>query len=262
MAIHAERAEIREDQLGPEEVRSDSRRAMPVLTNPNYPMIVDPDQIAAVEHFGVMRSRILAAHARDHIRSILITSAQKGEGKTFVCANLGLSLAQLNSHRVLLVDGDLRVGGVTELLGLQQEPGLGDFLQGRADFEAILRPSHLSSLSLVGTGIVPDEALPALLEGPRWTEFLKQAQAQFDLVVVDSVPILAPIADFELLAAACDAVLLIVHLHKTQRDNFEATVEKTNGKLIGVVVNNAVPRVGSDYYSYYYSKKKAKEKEK
>jgi capsular exopolysaccharide synthesis family protein len=230
---------------------------MSALTNPEYPLIGDPGQIAAAEHFGVMRSRILGAHTHAGVRSIVVTSAQKGEGKTLVCANLALSLGQLKTHRVLLVDGDLRVGGISELFGIQREPGMAEFLQGAADFASVVRPSHLPSLSLVGTGDVPNDGLPTLLEGEKWTQFLQKAEEQFDLVIVDSVPILAPIADFELLAGPCDGIVLIVHLHKTQRENFDETTRRTNGKLIGVVINNVEP-CGRDYYSYYYSKKKTK----
>lgn len=258
METHLERTEVVEEQPAREPGNSSSIRPLSPLTNPDYPLIDDPGQFAAIEHFGVMRSRVLTAHSQSGMRSMVITSAQKGEGKTFVCANLAISLAQLKSHRVLLVDGDLRVGGVSNLLGLQEQPGLAEFLQGDANFESVLRASHLPSLSLVGTGKVPEGALPGMLEGPRWAEFLKQAEEQFDMVIVDSVPILAPIADFELLAAPCDGVLLIVHLRKTQRDSFDATVERTNGKLIGVVVNNVELHVGRDYYSYYYGKKKSK----
>lgn len=258
MASRSQRTEIVEEQVAPEPAVSSCIRPMSALTNPDYPLVGDPGQIAAAEHFGVIRSRILAAHTHAGMRSVVVTSAQKGEGKTFVCANLAISLAQLKSHRVLLVDGDLRVGGVTELLGIQPEPGLAEFLQGTADLASVLQPSHLPSLSLVATGRVPEDALPGVLEGPRWAEFLKSAEEQFDVVIVDSVPIMAPIADFELLAAPCDGILLIVHLRKTQRENFDATVERTNGKLVGVIINNVEPHMGRDYYSYYYTKKKGK----
>jgi capsular exopolysaccharide synthesis family protein len=258
MSLRSQREEVMEDQLGPEPVVSGPVQSTSMLTDPNYPLIGDPGQFAAAEYFAVLRSRVLSAQTQSGIRSVLVTSSQKGEGKTFVCTNLAISLAQLNHHRVLLVDGDLRVKGATELLGLRQQPGLGEFLLGESEFSTVVQPSRFSSLSLVGSGSVPDEALSTALQGGKWAEFLQAAKEKFDLVIIDSVPILAPIADFELLAAPCDAVLLIVHLGKTQREFFETTVERTNGKLIGVVVNNAVPRMGRDYYSYYYSNKKEK----
>ena len=75
-------------------------------------------------------------------------------------------------------------------------------------------------------------------------------------MIVDSVPVAAPIADFELLSAPCDATLLIVHLRKTAREALSLTLQQMDSKLIGVVVNNQEPRIGFDYYSYYYAKKK------
>jgi capsular exopolysaccharide synthesis family protein len=253
MAFLSEHKEVNEDQLE-SEVPSSAQPAS-LLTSAEYPLIGDPEQIAASEHFAVMRSRLLNAH-RSGIHSVLITSAQKGEGKTLVSTNLAISIAQLNRHRVLLVDGDLRVCGITRLWGLQAESGLADFLQGTALFEAVVRPSRLPFLSLVGAGNLGAGALPAVLEGPKWAEFLRVAKDKFDLIIVDSVPTIAPIADFELLSAPCDGILFIVHLHKTERQSVETTLGRMNGKLLGVVVNNAEPQVGRDYYSYYYAKKR------
>lgn len=239
------------DQLGGQCKVPVSLRADPV-----YPLVIDPEQPAAVQHFGVIRTRLLNAYIQSGIRSVVITSPQKEEGKSLTCVNLAISVAQLGKYRVLLVDGDLRVKGVTQLLGLQEDLGLGDFLQGKTAFESVLRPTDLPFLSIAGAGNVSDEALPAVLEGTKWPDFLQQAKEQFELIIVDSVPVVAPIADFELLSAACDGALLIVHLHKTRREALGLTLRHLESKLIGVLINNTEPRIGFDYYSYYYGKKK------
>jgi len=85
--------------------------------------------------------------------------------------------------------------------------------------------------------------------------FLRRAKEEFSLVIVDSVPMSAPIVDFELLLHACDAVLLVVFLHKTTREALDIASQKSQGKLLGVVVNNTQCEVSSDYYSYYMRKK-------
>src|SRR6202043_3021717 len=81
-----------------------------------YPLVVDPKLVSAVERFGVMRTRLLNAHAKSGLRTVMITSPHKEEGKSLVCMNLAISLGQLEKHRVLLVDGDFRVKGMTRLL--------------------------------------------------------------------------------------------------------------------------------------------------
>jgi len=85
--------------------------------------------------------------------------------------------------------------------------------------------------------------------------FLRRAKEEFSLVIVDSVPMSAPIVDFELLLHACDAVLLVVFLHKTTREALDIASQKSQGKLLGVVVNNTQCEVSSNYYSYYMRKK-------
>lgn len=256
LSKEAEKLE-RENELGQEQVsRNGNGQPVKVRADATYPLLVDREQVIASEHFGVLRSRILALQAKSRIHSLIITSAQKGEGKSLVSLNLALSLAQLERHRILLVDGDLRVKGVSELLGLLEEPGLSDFLRGKAAFESCIRATTVGSLCVTAAGTQAEEYLPAILEGSRWPEFLERAKGVADLVIVDSVPVAAPIADFELLSAPCDASVLIVHLRKTVREALSLTLQQMNSKLIGVVVNNQEPRTGFDYYSYYYGKKK------
>src|SRR5262249_16904768 len=134
---------------------------------------------------------------------------QEKDGKSFTCLNLAISLAQLRQMRILLVDGDLRRGGITQILGLDLSIGLADFLQEWSPFEKCVRDTSLSHLSVVSGGRVARESVPAILEGSLWPEFMQKAKQAFDLIIVDSVPVSAPIADFELLINACDAALLV-----------------------------------------------------
>jgi capsular exopolysaccharide synthesis family protein len=252
LGLNAQIAANAEDQ----ERISSSQNGEPVVlrAHPVYPLLVDPKQKEAAEHFGVLRTRLLNARAKSGICSVLISSPQKEEGKSFTCLNLAISLAQLEKDRILLVDADLRIRGVSELLGLRENTGLFEFLQDRASFESCIRATTLPHLHVAPAGNVSVESLPTLLEGPRWPDFLQKAKQKYGMIIVDSVPASAPIADFELLLAACDAVLLIVHLHKTTREALDVTTQQLNGKLLGVIVNNARLRVSSDYYSYYGSK--------
>ncbi len=245
-----------ESVLGDEQADNEDAKVVRVHANGSYPLLVDQEQVIASEHFGVLRSRILSLQSKSGMRSLIITSAQKGEGKSLISTNLAISLAQLERHRILLVDGDLRVKGVSQLLGLTEERGLSDFLRGEAEIESCVQPTSLPYLWAAGAGTRSEEGLPTLLEGSKWPEFLERARDVADLIIVDSVPVAAPIADYELLSAACDATLLIVHLRKTVREALSLTLQQMNGKLIGVVINNQEPRVGYDYYSYYYGKKK------
>jgi len=215
-----------------------------------YPLIIDSEHKDVAESFSILRTRLLNARAKSGFCSVLVTSAQKQEGKSLICMNLAVSLASLARDRVLLVDGDLRMQGITRLLSLQGKLGLSEFLQGCASFDACLRSTSLRHLSIVAAGGAKEESLPTILDGPRWLEFIEQAKREFGLIIVDSVPVSAPIADFELLLASCDAALLVVQLRKTKWEALELVSSRMNGKLLGLVVNNSDPPLDFEHYPY------------
>jgi capsular exopolysaccharide synthesis family protein len=253
LKIEKEIAVSMSDQAGP----SYSQDNGPVVlrSNPAYPLLVDPGQRAAAEHFGVLRARLLNARKKAGIRSVLITSPQKQDGKSFTSLNLAISLAQLQQIRILLVDGDLRLSGASRVLGLEHTVGLADFLQDWAPFGECIKATTLSHLYVASAGNVIAESLPGILEGGRWPEFIRRANEDFDLIIVDSVPVSAPIADFELLLTPCDTALLVVHVRKTTREALSLAGNRMQGKLLGVVVNNKEQRTDLDYHSSYSGNK-------
>lgn len=202
------------------------------------PLLIDAEQRAAAEYFAVLRARLLKACDKSGFRSVLISSPQQRDGKTFTSINLALSLAQLEQVRVLLVDGDMRVKGTTAGLRLESEIGLADYLQQCAAYEDCVRATSLSHLQIVPAGNVLGESLPGILQGAFWHDFMERSKQTFDLVIVDSVPATAPIADFELLLNACEAALLVVHVRKTRRAAIESVGDRMQGKLLGVILNN------------------------
>ena len=220
-------------------------------SKPACPLITDPEQRPAVEHFGILRARLLNACHKSGVRSVLVSSPQRQDGKSFTSLNLAISLAQLQRMRVLLVDGDLRLKGITRNLELESSIGFADYLQEWAPFEDCVKATTLPHLSVAPAGTVSAESLPAILEGARWPEFIQRAKQEFDLLIVDSVPVSAPIADFELLLNACDAALLVVHVRKTNREAMDVSANRMQGKLLGVVVNNKEFQPGFDYNSGY-----------
>lgn len=219
--------------------------------NSSYPLATDPTLGAMGEHFDVLRTRLLRAHSETGLHSVIVTSPQRGEGKSLVCANLAISFGRLSKHRLLLVDGDLRCKGLTRLMDLEGAVGVSEFLRGDLAFKECICPTDYASVWVTATGKSQGDSVATLLEGPRWAEFLTEAKQTFDLIVVDSVPIAAPIADFELLSRVCDRAILVVHLRKTTHEAMETSVQRLNNKLLGVVVNNTEGHLGED--QYYYS---------
>jgi len=232
-------------------IKSSASGGAKFQADPNFPLVLDHANQMASESFSILRSRLLSVHSKTGIQSIVITSAEAGDGKTLVAANLALSLGQIGTKRVLLVDADLRAGAATRLLKLKQLPGLGEFLQGRKPFEAVVHPTGFSSLSIAPTGLIAQNTLPQILESPRWSEFIEQAKQKFDLIIVDSLPASAPVADLELLAAHCDAFLFVVQMRQTHRDALKRAVLRLDPKkFLGIVINNAFEIYKYDY-DYY-----------
>jgi capsular exopolysaccharide synthesis family protein len=219
-----------------------------------FPLVLDHTHRIATEAFGILRSRVLRAHLKYGIRSIVFTSPGMSQGKSLISVNLALSFGHLGQKRVLLVDGDLRASGATRMLKLEKLPGLADLLLGKATPEEAIRATNFPHLSLLPAGNVPEKALPELLAGSSWKEFLESAKQQYDLILIDTVPVTAPVVDLELLAASCDAALLVVQIRKTTRESLEAVPKRLDRqKLLGVVINNAdaISDYTSGYYNYY-----------
>jgi len=137
-------------------------------------------------------------------------------------------------------------------------PGLGDFLQGRRSFESVMHVTEFPALSIVPTGLVPSKACPQILEGPKWTEFIEQAKLKFDLIIVDSLPLSAPVADLELLTAPCEAILFVVYMRQTNRRALQRVTSRLDPKkFLGIIVNNADEIYDYDY-NYYTIRSQAK----
>jgi capsular exopolysaccharide synthesis family protein len=218
----------------------------------NFPLVLDPNHIEAAQAFSILRSRLLGLHKKTGTRSVIITSSDVGDGKTMVATNLALSLGELGSKRILLVDADLRAGSVTRVLKLNHLPGMGEFLQGKRQFDTVIHPTQFPNLSVAPTGLVPKNTLPAILEGSHWPEFMEQAKEKFDLIIVDTVPVSAPVADLELLMAPCDGYLLVVHMRQTRRQSLKRVSARLDPKkCLGVILNNDDELY--DYaHDYYY----------
>jgi capsular exopolysaccharide synthesis family protein len=239
-------------------VPQSSKQVIRIAPDQESPLIINTNDPIASEAFGILRSRLLKACEQSK-KTVLVTSAEQGEGKTVVAINLALSLAQLGQKRILLVDSDLRVCGVTGFLGLSDRYGLGDFLRSERPIEAVIHPTNYNNLSVVPAGQTPTKLLPEILEGGRWVEFINAVKEQFDLIVIDSLPITAPVVDLELLMAPCDGVLITVQIGKTRRSNLNRIARWTDKqKLLGVIVNNADKLKDGSYASSYYGRTEQK----
>lgn len=214
----------------------------------------------AVEQFRSLRSRLFELRDIKPLKSVLITSGMSQEGKSFVSSNLAFSLARHKSCKVLLIDGDMRRYTLHEVLGCASNPGLADYLAGRAEMlEVMQRPEindtdselpGLSNLTFIPGGNGGDKAAD-LSGNPRFGELIRTASRYFDWIVVDSSPVL-PVSDAVNLARVCDGALLVARNGVTKFEIAQrAQSEMKAANILGFVLNAAEdsPSVNS-YYGY------------
>ncbi len=213
-------------------------------------LLEEPTGVVA-EAYRTLKANVRLAAAGAPVRTLAVTSATPGEGKT--STNIGLALANARTgHRVLLVEADMRLPSVRRYLDLPDAPGLAEVLEQNRDWkECVLDGGH-PNLSVLLSGREPLSASD-LLAGPALDRFLQQAQADYDLVVFD-VPATLPVADVSALAHKLDAVLFLYRAGGIHRSALEAAMQRlrrSGAHCIGAILN-ATGKSGFGAYGYGY----------
>lgn len=216
---------------------------------------------ANAEAYRMLRTNISFSSVDKPIKTILITSASPSEGKSITAANLSVTMAQAG-YRTIVVDCDLRKPTQHQIFGISNDVGLTNALLSHANFSSFVRPSRVENLRVLTTGQLPPN--PSELLGSRsMSELLGVLQNEFDVVVIDSPPVLA-VTDAAILSRVSDGVLLVVDCGQTKRESAlraKEALEKAGGRFLGIVLNR-IP-LNSGYYSFnnkYYSAGEAKTK--
>lgn len=209
------------------------------------------------ENIRMLRTKIFYPEAGEVPRSILVTSAIPGEGKSFVCANLAVSIAQGIEKEALLVEGDLRRPSLSKLLGISNKRGLADYLQSGAPVEQLIQQTTMPKLSVLASGHPPKN--PAeLIDTSKMTALidLLENQNKDRLIIIDSPPIQAA-PETDVLAKRVDKVILVIRWGYARREHAKQLVEMMGrDKVIGVVFNAfEMNRLESKLQGYYYGYK-------
>ncbi len=189
-------------------------------------------------------------------KSILVTSAAVGEGKSTIASFLALTAAARDS-RVLLIDADLRRPMIHAYLGLPLEMGLTDWLTKSTTVAGIIKPTRYNSLNVITAGTLGAQA-GELFDPKAIGQLISEQTTAYDLIIVDCAPVV-PVADPMLLSAHVDGVLMIVKAGATPRDISRRAVDilqSGGGQLMGVIVNNMESSLPSTFnyqrYGEYY----------
>jgi polysaccharide biosynthesis transport protein len=205
----------------------------------------------ATEAYRSLRTSLQFARAEHELRTILVTSPAAAEGKTSTLANLGAVFAQAGQS-VLMVSCDLRKPRLGQFFGIEESAGLTTAILGDDTVENLIRPAPgADNLWLLPSGPTPPN--PAeLLNGARSQQIFAQLRDRFDLVLIDSPPVL-PVTDAVVLSKDADATLLVVAAFRTSSGDLARATEKlaqVNARVVGVVLNEAT-RQAAGYYSAY-----------
>lgn len=214
-----------------------------------------------LEQFKALRSKL--EYRMDVLgwKVIGVTSTIAGEGKTLTCAKLAVSLARTKRKAVLLVDADIRKADLSKGFGIPAHPGLTEYLLGAVAFPDVVRKSAVPGLDTVSTGT--SVSAPAdLLAGDGFGTFIEEARKRYDLVLLDTPPIL-PVADTMSMRERLDGLIFVYRAGFTPLTMFkQATEEIGEKKILGVVLNGVEPksdRYYGKYYGQYYTSPKIKE---
>lgn len=220
-----------------------------------------------LEAFRILRTNLEFLHVDAPPKRILVTSSLPEEGKSTVSSSLAVAAA-LSGKRALLVECDLRRPVLAERLGIERAPGLTDYLAGRAAPSDILRVVDLGGTSngnSPATGAVlvcipagsPAPRPAELMASNRFADFVRQVGETYDIVVLDSSPLL-PVVDTLELITHVDTVALCVRVGQTTRDQLRAAraaLKRLPDRPTGLVVTGVKrgPEPYHGYYSYSYS---------
>jgi capsular exopolysaccharide synthesis family protein len=195
----------------------------------------DDPHSQAGEQYRVARTK-LAQHPQ-HPRLVVISSAGSGDGKTVTSINLAGALSLKSEEQILLVDADLRRSQIAKMLGIPETPGLADVLSGVCSLtEAIVRLDQFPNFCVLPGG-KPITNPTELLDSSRWASLCASVRRQFKYVVFDAPP-MATVADYELIQAHCDGVVVVVRPDHTNRKLcLQALDTVPKERLVGVLMN-------------------------
>jgi polysaccharide biosynthesis transport protein len=229
----------------------------------------DPKSPVA-EAYRTLRTNIQFMRVERNGKLLVVTSPTLQEGKTTTIVNLALTMAQ-NGQRTLLVGANMRRPSIHRFFGIEREPGLSDILVGRArwrdcirtvadilmgrfEMEDIMASPGLDNLHIIEAGPVPGNP-SELLSAPAMGQFLREIRDEYDIVLIDTPPVL-PVTDSAIVAAQVDGVVLVYQAGKVGRlvlKRAKAHLDSARAKVWGVVLNDVQSEVADYSYTHYYT---------
>lgn len=220
----------------------------------------DPTDLS-IEALRGLRTSLHFAMMEAKNRCLMITGSSPGIGKSFIAVNLAAVCAQAG-QKVLVIDADMRKGHLHHAFSGQSANGLSDVLSGRSTWQAQLRTSKVEGLSYISRGIAPPNP-SELLMGERFAQMLAEAEPLYDLVIVDTPPVLA-VTDPAIVGNHCGTTLLLARFELNTIKEIQLAVRRLEGAGVivkGAILNAMEKKAASNYGygNYQYSYKSVSE---
>lgn len=219
--------------------------------NPEYGVFLNrEDSNRCAEQFRTLRSRLYRLREKKPIRTLLITSACSGDGKSFVALNLALAVVRQHGRRALLIDADLRASRLHFRMGAPSAPGLADYLAGEADEFSVIQADTKEDFFFIPAGKSVSNPVE-LLADERLRHLLTRMAPVFEWIIVDAPPVL-PVSDASVLARLCDGVIFVMRAGVTALELAQAACQEfRENNVLGAVLNGADEQAMYGVYSYY-----------
>ena len=217
-------------------------------------LIVEKSPKAIVsENVKSLRTNLQFTAVDKAIKTILVTSVNAGEGKSFVSANLAVSFAQADKN-VLLVDCDLRKGRLHKIFGVSNSEGLSNLLTSDLkDLGKFVKTTKVKNLDLITCGTYPPNP-SELLSSQKNKRLIKSLQRYYDIVILDGAPV-GGLADSVILSSLVDETLIVLKDRNTAMGDLIAvkdSLDKVGARIAGVVFNMVNQKSVKNYNYYYY----------
>jgi exopolysaccharide/PEP-CTERM locus tyrosine autokinase len=234
------------------EIPANDRQILPKTVHPSMVTLLKPHSLEA-EQFRILKNNILFPEKGDPPRSIMITSPSPSEGKSFVAANLAVSIAKSIDEYVLLMDCDLRSPTLHTLFSFPEGPGLSDHLARAMPLPEMLKKTFINKLTLLPAGSIPQNP-SELLSSEQMRTLLYEVKSRYrDRYVIIDTPPPNLTSETNAIARVVDGIVIVVRYGKTTRKQVENLIDiYGRKKILGVIKNFSKKPVLSRYpYSHY-----------
>ncbi|AKN31960.1 capsular biosynthesis protein [Clostridium carboxidivorans P7] len=204
------------------------------------------------ESYRTLRTNIQFSSFDSKVKTIVVTSSGPREGKSTICANLAVVIAE-NGYKTILIDCDQRMAKLHKIFNTSNEKGLSDFLIDNIQFSEAVQNTEIPNLDIITSGTKPPNP-SELVASEKMKKFIEDLKETYDYIIIDTPPVII-VTDAQLISTYVDGCILVVassQVEKATAIKAKELLQKVNARILGVVLNKMDVKQKS-YSRYYYS---------